>query len=175
MAAREDRAGRAHLTISAVEHGAHRLDRQLLGERRHRQREQRLPAHREHVVQCVRRRDRAEVVGVVDDRREEVDREDERAVVVEPVDRSVVCRVEPDEEVLRLGRDESAQQLLEPRRGVLGRAATGRREVGQLHRATLDEDPSTTAAAQGAAAVRGEETLVRDTISCPVPPVLSII
>ena len=52
--------------------------------------------------------------GIVDDGREEVDREDERALVVELVDGGVVRRAEPDEEVLRLRRHEARQQLLEP-------------------------------------------------------------
>ena len=65
----------------------------------------------------------AEEGRVVDERREEVEREDERALVVEPVDGGVVGRIEADEEVLRLRRDEALQQLLEPRRRVLRRAA----------------------------------------------------
>ena len=111
--------------------------RQLLGKRRDREREQRHAAHREDVVQRVRRGDRAEVVGIVDDRREEVDREDERALVVELVHRRVVGGVEPDEQVLGLGRHEPAQQLLEARRRVLRRAAACGREVGQLHPGTV--------------------------------------
>ena len=70
---------------------------------------------------------------IVDDRREEVDREDERALVVEPVDGRVVRRVEADEQVLRLGRDEAAQQLLEPRGRVLRRAPAGREAVSSRH------------------------------------------
>ena len=38
--------------------------------------------------------------GVVDERREEVDREDERPLVVEPVDGGVVRGARPDEQVL---------------------------------------------------------------------------
>ena len=139
--------------VGAVEDRAHHLVRQLLGQRRDREREQRHAAHREHVVERVRRGDRAEVVRVVDDRREEVDREDERTLVVEPVDRSVVRRVEADEQVLRLGRHEPAQQLLEPGRRVLRRAAAGRREVGQLH----SPHRNATDGGRGAAVVRGEE------------------
>ena len=120
-------------SLGAVEDRAHHLRRQLLGQRGDRQREQRHAAHREHVVQRVRRGDRPEVVGVVDDRREEVDREDERALVVELVDRRVVGRVEPDEQVLGLGGHEAAQQLLEPRRRVLRRAASRGRQIGELH------------------------------------------
>ena len=92
------------------------------------------PAHREHVVERVRRRDRAEVPGIVDERREEVDGEDERALVVEPVHGRVVGRVEPDEEIRRLGRHEPREQLLEPRRRVLRGAAAGLRQRGQRRR-----------------------------------------
>ena len=133
VAAGEDRARRAHLPVGAVEDRTHDLGRQLLRQRGDREREQRHAAHREDVVQRVRRRDRAEVVRVVDDRREEVDREDERALVVEPVDRCVVGRVEPDEQVLGLGGHEAAQQLLEPRGRVLRRAAACGRQIGELH------------------------------------------
>ena len=77
----------------------------------------------------------AEVVRVVDDRREEVDREHERALVVELVDRGVVGGVEPDEQVLGLGGHEAAQQLLEPRGRVLRGAAACGREIGELHHA----------------------------------------
>jgi hypothetical protein len=59
------------------------LLRQLLRELGDREGQQRPPAHREHVVEGVRRRDRPEVARVVDERREEVEREDERRLVVE--------------------------------------------------------------------------------------------
>ena len=72
--------------------------------------------------------------GVVDERREEVDGEDERALVVEPVDGSVVGRVEPDEQVGRLRRDEAAQQRLEPRGRVLRGATAALGELRQAHR-----------------------------------------
>jgi hypothetical protein len=85
------------------------LDRQLLREGRDREREQRRAAHRENVVERVGGGDCTVVARVVDDRREEVEREDERPLVVEPVDSRVVGRCEPDEEVLRFGRDEAGQ------------------------------------------------------------------
>ena len=132
MAAGEQRARFTHLLLRGVEDGANRLGRKLLREGCDGQCDQRQAAHREDVVQRVRRRDRAEVAGIVDDRREEVDREHERALVVEPVHRCVVRRVEADEQALRLRGHEAAQQLLESRGGVLRGATAGRREVRQL-------------------------------------------
>src|SRR5207244_2429394 len=116
---------------------AEHLERQLLGKRRDREREQRGAAHREHVVQRVRRGDRSVVARVVDDRREEVESEDQRALVVEAVDRGVVRGRETDEEVLLLHGKKAAQQLFEARGRVLGGAAAARGEVGQIHTAGL--------------------------------------
>ena len=112
---------------------AEHLGRKLFGERRDGEREQRGAAHGEDVVERVRRGDRAERARVVDQRREEVDREDDRPIVVEPVDRRVVRGVEPDEEVLRLGGDEPGEQRLEPRGCVLRGASARPRERGELH------------------------------------------
>ena len=72
---------------------------------------------------------RAERRGVVDERREEVEGEDERAVVVELVDGRVVGGREPDEQVLGLDGHEALEQLLEPRRRVLRGAAAADRQV----------------------------------------------
>ena len=81
-------------------------------------------------------RDRAERPRVVDERREEVDGEDDRPLVVEAVHRRVVGGVEPDEQVVALRRDEAGEQTLEPRRRVLGRTAARpgeRRQRDRLH------------------------------------------
>ena len=129
----QDRPRLAHLRVGGVENRRHRLLRELLGKLGDRQGEQRASAHREHVVEGVRRRDRPEVTRVVDERWEEVEREDERGAVVEPIDGSVVGRGEPDEQILRLRGDEPREQLLEAGGGVLGRAAAGGDELGQLH------------------------------------------
>src|SRR5437762_7058171 len=95
----------------------------------YRQRDERRRAHREDVVERVRRGDRAEVAGIVDDRREEVDGEDERALVVELVDRRVIGGREPDEEI-RIGLDrQGADEGLQQRRRVLRRAASTRYEL----------------------------------------------
>ena len=129
--AREQPAGRAHLLVRRREDGSEHLRRQLLREGDDREREQRGSAHGEDVVERVRRCDRPVVGRVVDERREEVEREDQRALVVQAVDRRVVRRREPDQQILRLDRHEPLQELLEPRGGVLGGAASGRGEVGQ--------------------------------------------
>ena len=120
----EQAAGRAHLLISGGEDLREHLHRQLFRKRRDREREQRDASHCENVVECVGRCDRAVVAGVVDDRREEVEREDERALVVQAVDGRIVRRREPDEEVLRLDGHEAREQLLEARSRVLGGAAS---------------------------------------------------
>ena len=131
VAACEDRARAADDLVGAREDLAQHLRRQLLRKCGDREREQRRPAHREDVVECVRRRDRAEVAGVVHDRREEVDREDERALVVEAIDGGVVRRIEPHEQVGCVDRDEAGEQLLEPRRRVLRGTPTRPRERGE--------------------------------------------
>ena len=131
VAAGEDPAGRAHLLVGGAEDRGERLVRQALREGGDREREERRAAHREDVVERVRRGDAPEERGVVDERREEVEREDERALVVELVDDGVVGGREPDEEVLGLGGHEAPQKLFEPGGGVLGGAAAARRERGE--------------------------------------------
>jgi hypothetical protein len=125
-------ASSAHLLVRGSEDGGEHLRRQLLREGCDRKREQRRAAHGEDVVERVRRRDRAVVAGVVDDGREEVEREDQCPLVVEPVDGRVVGRREADQQVLGLRRDEALEQLLEARRRILGGAAAAGGEVGEL-------------------------------------------
>ena len=132
VAAGQEAAGRTHLGVGRGEDLGEHLHRQLFGEGRDRKREQRLAAHCEDVVQGVGRRDRSVVAGVVDHRREEIEREDQRALVVEAVNRRVVCGREPDQQVLGFRRDEARQELLEPRGRVLGGTASARGEIGQL-------------------------------------------
>ena len=89
------------------------------------------PSRTRHMVHNVR---------VVDDRWEEVDGEDDRALVVEPVDGGVVGRVEPDQEVLSLAAREAREQGLEACGRVLGCAAARSREARQRRR--LGHGPS---------------------------------
>ena len=141
VAAGERAAGLADLVGGAVEHGGEHVPRQLLGERRDRQREQDPAAHREHVAQRVRRRDLAERPGVVDERREEVERADDREVVADPVGGRVVGRREPGDQLVRLG----------PRRR---RARSARRRAGR-RRAWRRSRRSRSARSGGTAAARG--------------------
>ena len=130
----EDRAGRLHALSRAGEHVREHLGRELLGERGDGQREQWRAAHREDVVERVRRGDRAEGARVVDEWGEEVDREDDRPLVVQPVDRRVVGGIEADEEVFRIDGDEPGEDRLEPCCRVLRSAAASARERGELNR-----------------------------------------
>ena len=94
-----ERAARlAHLGGGAGEDLGHHVPRQLLGERRDRQREEHPAAHRKDVGQRVGRGDLAEGPRVVDQRREEIERADDREVVADTVDRGVVGRLEPGEQ-----------------------------------------------------------------------------
>jgi hypothetical protein len=99
----------ADLRVGRGEDLGQHLQRQLLGKGRDREGQQRGSAHREDVVEGVRRRDRAVVARVVHDRREEVEREDQGTLVVEAVDGGVVGRREPDEQVLGLGGHEAGE------------------------------------------------------------------
>ena len=126
VAACEHRSRLFDLGRRGIEGRANGLDRELLRKRGHRERQERPAAHGEDIVQRVGRRDRAEQGRVVDHGRKEVDREDDRLLVGEPVDGSVVGGVEADEEVLGGRRDEAGEKLAEPRRRVLrGAPPTG--------------------------------------------------
>ena len=81
------------------------------------EREQRRATHRVDVGERVRGRDASPVVGVVDDRREEVGGDDDGEVVAQPVDRGVVGGVEADEQVGIVGAPPS------PRARARGRCA----------------------------------------------------
>jgi hypothetical protein len=136
--AREQRARRPDLRVGGGEDLRQHLDRQLLREGGDRERQQRRSAHREHVVERVRRRDRPVVGGVVDDRREEIQGEDDRAVVVEAIDRRVVRRGEADEEILGVHGHEPFQELLQPRGRILRGATAARCQVGQPDAARVE-------------------------------------
>ena len=107
VTAREQPAGGANLRIGRREDLGEHLDRQLFRERGDREREQRRPAHRKDIVERVGRRDRTVVAGLVDDGREEVEREDDRALVVDAIHGRVVGGRETDQQVLRLRRERS--------------------------------------------------------------------
>ena len=85
---------------------------------------------RVHVRERVRRSDPPPVVRVVDDRREEVERRDDRLLVRQPHDGRVVAGVRGHEDVgVELGHRQRAEQRLEIRRAELAPAA---RSVAEL-------------------------------------------
>ena len=153
VAARQDRPGLPRRLRRARQHLAEHLDGQLLGKRGHREREQRPAAHREHVVERVRRRDPAERARIVDDGREEVDGEHERRPLVEAVHGRVVGGIEPDQQVCSIRGDEAAEQLLEPRGRVLRRAPARLREARQRrlrHPASVGKESGSRTRTRGA-------------------------
>src|SRR5207237_1352044 len=89
-----------------------------------RQCEQRPGAHRVDVAERVRGGDRTEVRGTGDERREEVEREDERLVIVELVYGRVVGRVESDEQGRIVEERQRREKFLKPARRVLRGAAS---------------------------------------------------
>ena len=101
---------------AAVEDRGQHVPRQVLGERRDRQREQHPAAHREHVATARwPRRSRRKRPRVVDERREEVERADDREVVAHPVDGGVVGRLEAGDQLVARRR---RRARAEPRRGL---------------------------------------------------------
>ena len=126
----EERAAGVPQGEGAAAHDRRRpLRREVpLGERGDRERGERPSAHRVHVGERVRRGDAAEGLGVVHDRREEVDRLHEGRSLVEEEDAGVVARrvVDEDAGVVRLRQ--GAQDL-----GELGGA--------ELARSTRAGDP----------------------------------
>ncbi len=79
-------------------------------------------AHRVDVGQGVGRGDAAEVVRVVDDRREEVGGGHQSEVVAQAVNSSVVGRVKADKQVHIIGARQLRQQIVQLRGGQLARA-----------------------------------------------------
>ena len=143
----QNRARGPYALVGAGEDVTEHLDRKLLGKRRDGERQQRFSTHREHVVQRIRRCDRAKRARVVDERREEVDREHERALVIEPIHGGVVRRIEPNEQILGLRRNEPTEERLEASgrvfRGAAACAGQGR-ERNCLHAKSLGLEESAT-------------------------------
>ena len=90
------------LVRAAAEDRGQPLLRHVDGEGGNVERERDLAAHRVDVAQRVRSGDGSVVVGVIDDRREEVDGEDERQLLGDAVDRGVVRLAQTDEQLLGL-------------------------------------------------------------------------
>ncbi len=99
-------AGRRRYLGAAAQHRGEHLQRQPVtrpGGQVHR--EQRAPAHGVDVGHRVRRRDRAPVARIIDDRREEVRGQHQRAPGVQPQDRGVVSFERADEQVAGGGHE----------------------------------------------------------------------
>jgi hypothetical protein len=95
----DERAGFTRDGLAALEHAREHRQWQLLDRPPDEvEREDRASAHRVHVGERVRRGDASPVVGVVDDRCEEVGREDQRGALVELVYRGVVAGRGADEQ-----------------------------------------------------------------------------
>ncbi len=136
--ASEGPAGLADLRRRPVEDRRHRVPRQLLGERRDRQGEEDAAAHREHIAQRVRGRDLAERSGIVDQRRKEVERADDRELVTDPVRGRVVGSFQTRDQLRGLGSAgaQAAQRIGQQVRAELRRASAA---VGQLRQADRGE------------------------------------
>ncbi len=138
VAAGQRPAGLADLGRGAVEDLGQHVTRQVLGERRDRQREQHPAAHREHVGERVRGCDLAVGPRVVDERREEVERADDREVVADSVGGGIVRRGQAGDQLVRgVGRGvgaKSAERVSEQVRPELRGTAAAVGEVGQAQR-----------------------------------------
>ncbi len=112
MAAGDDAATFGDLVDGALHEALEGVERQVVGPGHDVQREEDLAAHRVHVRHRVRRGDRAGRVRVVDDRRKEIDRLDDRVIGGNAVYRRVVGRFETDEQLGRVAlRGKGAQDL----------------------------------------------------------------
>ena len=121
VAAREDSAGLAHGRGRPREDRRHGVARQILRERGHGHREEDASAHREDVRHGIGGRDRAVGLRVVHERREEVDRADDRDLVAQAVDSGVVGRRETGQQVV--GRLAARRARRAPRRARPRRAS----------------------------------------------------
>ncbi len=137
MAAGNDAAPLGDLSCTASEDLRQNCGREVLGKADNVQREQDFRAHRIDVAHCVGCGNGAVREGVVDDRRKEVEREDDSEVVADAVDGCVVEPVEAQEKVRiflgpeRLGQ--WAQDLRQEGDARLARSASAGGEGGQAH------------------------------------------
>ena len=100
VAADDDRSRLVHLVGASPQQLAERLERHVpLGEHDDVERGDRSPPHRVDVAERVRRGHLPEDVGIVDDRREKIDGENERRLVVHAHDGAVIRLIASDDEV----------------------------------------------------------------------------
>lgn len=116
--------------------------------------------HREHVRKRVCRRNASELVGVVDDRREEIDREHgSRRLVDFPYCR-IVARFESEEELVLVGqidcRREAVQRIFEVARTPLCRSTALAGELRQRNFLLVAHGNLLSSRIQYSSAIRGE-------------------
>ena len=137
MSSGDHSASFGHLDGGATQDLADDTRRQFGREGSNAQRQDYLPAHGVDVAHGVRCGDCAIAKGIVDDRREKVGGEDQGLVVADPVNGSIVGRVESHQQVGELGLVESVAQGAQDLRQVvgrpLGRSASRCGQRGQPH------------------------------------------
>jgi hypothetical protein len=99
MAARDDRSGLAHFFGPAAQNLAQDLHPVTVGISDQIDREQDIPTHGVDIAQGIGRRDRAELIGIVNDRREEIDRRYDRPFAVDTIDSGIVRLAQADQEL----------------------------------------------------------------------------
>ncbi len=150
VAADDDRPRLGGHVLAALQDARQQVERKVIDRPRGDvQRHGRLPTHRVYVAERVGRGDAAPVVRVVDDRREHVDRRDQRAPVADPPRGRVVTGLGRHQDLLgHPDRAEHAHHRAEIARTQLARATRTVAERGQshvgLHRASLREDAAST-------------------------------
>ena len=137
------------LVGASLQHPGEQVEVQVLGPAEQVEGQDRPAAHRVAVAEGVGRRDGAPEIGVVDDRGEEVDGQQQRQVVADPVDGGVVGRVESQQEVRVLAAvvlAEAAQDLRQVTGTELAGSAGAVRELGEawglgLHQSFISGPP----------------------------------
>ncbi len=131
VAAGDDAAGLDRLIVSALQNTADSIKGKAGRNAQKVHRERRLSAHRVHIAQGIRGGDLSKLVGVVDDRGEEVDGVDRGEVISELVNARVIARVESDDElwVDRVGK--TRQNFRKDTRSQLGRSPRGSCQLGK--------------------------------------------
>ena len=126
--------GLARLVGAPLQHPGKQVEVQVLGPPEQVEGQDRPSSHGVAVAEGVGRRDGAPDVGVVDDRGEKVDGQQQRQVVADPVDGGVVGRVESQQEVRVLAAvvlAEAAQDLRQVTGTELAGSAGAVRELGE--------------------------------------------
>lgn len=115
--------------------------------------------HREHVRKRVCRRNASELIGVVDDRREEIDREHGRRRLIDFPHRRIVARFEPEEELVLVGqidcRREAVQRIFEVARTPLCRSTALAGELRQRNFLLVAHGNLLSSRIQYSSAIRG--------------------